>query len=411
VHRDIKPENILLDQKGRIKIADFGIAKVLNQQTQDISLTQATDVVGTAHYMAPEQFEHPQSVDHRADIFSLGVVFYELLTGELPLGKFDPPSQKVPGDARLDDVVLHTLEKEPDRRYQQASQVRSDVETIVATPAESVPPLLEAQPPPPVADPRPSSRPTGRKLALLLGAAGLAAVVLLLGLAGWFHAKAWNRASVSAGVGLTTSNVTWALLNDDQRLVVQWTDRSFSRYDDGRTFDGWPDAERTRMERRLANFLRGPHTTAYYRAINTLAALRSTNAVPLLRKLAFDQPGKNNRARWMAARGLGSLGDRTVVPDLIHLLYYYNANVRWWAQISLVELTGQNFGSDWKAWGRWWNSQHRQPPFSPEITHWSQSQAEPEFLADILAEGDRKWIESLKTHSPAEASAAEAEEN
>ena len=76
-------------------------------------------------------------MDHRADIFSLGVVFYEMLTGELPLGKFAPPSRMVKMDVRLDEVVLHALEKEPERRYQQASQVKTDVETIARTEAGS----------------------------------------------------------------------------------------------------------------------------------------------------------------------------------------------------------------------------------------------------------------------------------
>jgi TM2 domain-containing membrane protein YozV/predicted Ser/Thr protein kinase len=130
VHRDIKPENILLDKSGRVKIADFGIAKMVGQGPTDVSLTGAKDVVGTPHYMAPEQIEKPQEVDHRADIYSLGVVFYEMLTGELPLGKFEAPSKKVHVDVRLDEVVLHTLEKEPSRRYQHVSQVKTDVETI-----------------------------------------------------------------------------------------------------------------------------------------------------------------------------------------------------------------------------------------------------------------------------------------
>jgi len=135
VHRDIKPENILLDKQGRVKITDFGIAKILDAQTPERFLTGAKDVIGTPHYMAPEQVEMPAKVDHRADIFSLGVVFYEMLTGELPLGRFAAPSRKVQVDVRLDEVVLHALEKEPDRRYQHASEVKTDVETIAASPA------------------------------------------------------------------------------------------------------------------------------------------------------------------------------------------------------------------------------------------------------------------------------------
>ena len=139
VHRDIKPENIMVDNKGRVKITDFGLAKLLGREVEDLQLTGAQDVMGTPNYMAPEQIEQPRSVDHRADIYSLGVVFYELLTGELPIGKFAPPSSKVGVDVRLDEVVLHTLEKEPQRRYQHASQVKTDVVTIAQSQGVSPP--------------------------------------------------------------------------------------------------------------------------------------------------------------------------------------------------------------------------------------------------------------------------------
>jgi uncharacterized protein (TIGR03067 family) len=167
VHRDIKPENILLDTEGRVKIADFGIAKLVGRAGErgerreergegksctsplppgegqgegfpgPASIPQLTvtgQIIGTPQYMAPEQIEHPLRVDHRADIYSLGVVFYQMLTGELPIGRFAPPSRKVQLDVRLDEVVLRALEKEPERRYQQASQLKTRVETIAATP-------------------------------------------------------------------------------------------------------------------------------------------------------------------------------------------------------------------------------------------------------------------------------------
>jgi serine/threonine protein kinase len=153
VHRDIKPENILLDKRGRVKIADFGIAKLVGQAVPDAALTGAGDVVGTLNYMAPEQRDQPLTVDHRADIFSLGVVFYELLTGELPIGKFAPPSQLAQVDVRLDEVVVRALQQQPSRRYQHVSDLKTDVETITAA-GPPKPPQL-SQPPAPTTPPAP----------------------------------------------------------------------------------------------------------------------------------------------------------------------------------------------------------------------------------------------------------------
>ncbi len=138
VHRDIKPENILINKKGQVKIADFGLAKLLGA-TPDTALTMSQAAMGTLNYMAPEQRADAQKVDHRADIYSLGVVFYEMLTGEVPLGRFEAPSKRAVVDVRLDEVVLRALEREPERRYQHVSDVKNRVENITSTMPEGSP--------------------------------------------------------------------------------------------------------------------------------------------------------------------------------------------------------------------------------------------------------------------------------
>jgi predicted Ser/Thr protein kinase len=133
IHRDVKPENILLSRSGTAKIADFGLAKLVGDEKAAGPLTQTNVVMGTADYMAPEQRDSMREADHRADIYSLGVVFYELLTGELPVGRYDPPSRRHRLDARIDEIVLKALERDPDRRYQQAGQMGREVGEVAAT--------------------------------------------------------------------------------------------------------------------------------------------------------------------------------------------------------------------------------------------------------------------------------------
>ncbi len=138
VHRDIKPENLLLAKDGRVKIADFGIARMLGAEAPSAEEKAA----GTPGYMAPEQMETPGRADSRADIYSLGVVFYEMLTGELPAGRIEPPSRKVQVDVRIDEIVLKALERTPELRFQTVAELRTSVERMSEAPEPAVPPQM-----------------------------------------------------------------------------------------------------------------------------------------------------------------------------------------------------------------------------------------------------------------------------
>jgi len=207
-------------------------------------------VLGTPQYMAPEQIERPREVDHRADIYSLGVVFYQMLTGELPQPAdgtggtmFAPPSRKVLIDVRLDKVVLRALHREPARRYQQVGEVRTQVETILATgdanspqPPLDQPPFRPANPPPGVqpsagAPPVPPetqpqldrARQTLRKpaIGMIVAAAVNMATIFVLGTIDWIIADSGTavydklfHAFSTAGVGLLAIGfMLWASID------------------------------------------------------------------------------------------------------------------------------------------------------------------------------------------------------
>ncbi len=182
VHRDIKPENILLDRRGQVKVADFGLAKLVGPGGEPAAasgdavvgasadITVAGHVMGTPRYMAPEQRERPTEVDHRADIYALGVVLYQMLTGELPGEKqLDPPSRRVRVDVRLDEIVLRALEKDPERRYASATEFKTRIETFSAEPPPAgvgADESLFPSPPPPARPPAAVSPEEARRAAI-----------------------------------------------------------------------------------------------------------------------------------------------------------------------------------------------------------------------------------------------------
>lgn len=112
VHRDIKPANLLLNEANNIVVADFSLAK---PGEPEMALTQTTEVFGTPYYIAPEVRRGSAKVDHRADIFSLGVLLHEMLTGKLPIGQYEP--------SRYDRVVSRCLQENPDKRPQSIKEV------------------------------------------------------------------------------------------------------------------------------------------------------------------------------------------------------------------------------------------------------------------------------------------------
>ncbi|MEO6786061.1 MAG: protein kinase, partial [Chthoniobacteraceae bacterium] len=204
IHRDIKPANILFTKEGRAKLADFGLARPVAETTG--GLTQTNMVMGTPAYMAPEQ--HQGQCDQRADIYALGVMLYEMLTGQRPQGVFAPASKRVAVDARIDDVVSKALQQEPELRYQHVSEMQTDVHRIRSTPPDGVPKVAPVAPlgsvvPKPTATPVPETvgpSPRRRRIALA------AAILIPLSALGAY--VLWKNGSLSVPATLASAQAT-----------------------------------------------------------------------------------------------------------------------------------------------------------------------------------------------------------
>lgn len=136
IHRDIKPANIMVGYDGTVKVADFGLAKAHGVDADYAGLTMSGIVMGTMHYMAPESvLVGSGNVDHRADVYAVGVMLYHMLTGRVPHGIFELPSLQVKGlDPRYDEIIARAMREDREMRYQNAGDLRGDLDAILTQP-------------------------------------------------------------------------------------------------------------------------------------------------------------------------------------------------------------------------------------------------------------------------------------
>lgn len=194
VHRDVKPANILFDRNAAIKVADFGLAK-LDDPLLATALTRSGTTLGSQDFAAPEVFAKGKDADHRADVYSLGVMLYQMVTGDVPRGMFKLPSEKVTGlDPRLDAVICRAMEEDREDRYQSAAEMG---EALTALRSPLV--LMDLSFPRVEPAGEQPNRKRGRLIAAL--AAGCAVVALALGVV----AALQTDDSAVAAAGLSNS--------------------------------------------------------------------------------------------------------------------------------------------------------------------------------------------------------------
>jgi hypothetical protein len=163
-----------------------------------------------------------------------------------------------------------------------------------------------------------------------------------------------------------------AKLTAVQRGFRDWSEETFPALD-AAWWQALKPEEKAVWEDKWLNQLSSPSEKKREVAIQCLATAGCKKAVPKVLQIAAERVEKDNADRCEAIRALGILGDISLVPELVPLTYHYNMNTRLWAQVSLVRLTGENFGRDVAAWKAWWEKQGGKPPISEETVAWATS--------------------------------------
>ncbi|MHA3020500.1 Stk1 family PASTA domain-containing Ser/Thr kinase [Mycobacterium sp. BMJ-28] len=312
VHRDIKPANIMITPSGAVKVMDFGIAHAMNATTGD-RLTATSAVVGTAQYFSPEQ-ARGQEVDARTDVYSLGCVLYEMLTGQAlfngdtPLAvayqhvreRPVPPSQRHAGiSPELDAVVLRALAKKPENRYQSAAAMHADLMRVGSGNAPEAPavPADDTDDRPAAVDPHPHTlqmpavapqRSNSRRWLV----AGALAVVALLVIAGVYIVGTMNRVRVPDVHGLTRQEAVSQLA--DRGLTPQVDTKPDGSVEPGRVIGTDPGADSSVSSGSdiTLNVSTGPEQ----RRIPDVSTLGYDDAVQKLHDAGFDNVRRMSRA-------------------------------------------------------------------------------------------------------------------
>jgi len=236
-----------------------------------------------------------------------------------------------------------------------------------------------------------------RRLQMILTVLSLAVVVYLATDASMGEAADSLKFTTWASSALDREFPRDAKLTDVQRGFRDWSEKTFPGLMDMSWWKNLGTKEKTAAEGQWIKQLSSSDENARIQAIKALASVGSKKAVPGLLKIAADRAVKGNADRCEAVRALGIIGEQSVVPKLVHLTYHYNSNTRLWAQVSLVRLTGENFGRDVAAWKSWWEKQGRKPLISEQKIVWANT---PELVAltdpQKQDENDRHYIQMAK---------------